>query len=111
MQLHYLHLGLAIIFEIIATSALKASQGFTQWLPSVIAVLGYIAAFYFLALALRGIALGVAYAIWSGVGIVLLAVIGLLLYDQKLDVPAVLGISLIMSGVIVLQLFSRSVSQ
>lgn len=111
MKLHYLHLGLAIIFEIIATSALKASEGFTQWLPAVVAIFGYIAAFYFLALALRGIALGVAYAIWSGVGIVLLAVIGLLLYDQKLDVPALLGISLIMSGVIVLQLFSHSVSQ
>lgn len=104
----YLYLGVAIIAEVIATTALRASDGFTQLWPSVISIVGYVVAFYFLSLTLRTMPVGVAYAIWSGVGIVLISLAGWLLYKQLLDLPAIIGMGLIMAGVIVINLFSKS---
>lgn len=106
--MQWLYLGLAIVCEVIATSALKSSNGFSRLLPSVIVVVGYSVAFYSLSLALRTLPVGVAYAIWAGVGIALIAVIGLLVYGQSLDLAAVAGIGLIVAGVLVLTLFSKS---
>lgn len=104
----YLYLGIAIAAEVIATTALRAANGFTVLIPSIISILGYIVAFYFLSLTLRTMPVGIAYAIWSGVGIVIVSILGLLLYKQVLDLPALLGMGLIMAGVIVINLFSRS---
>ena len=110
MKIGYLYLGIAIVAEVVATSALKASAGFTRTGPSLIVAIGYGVAFYFLSLVLKTVPMGVAYAIWSGVGIVLIAAIGWLLMKQPLDLPALLGIGLIMAGVAVTQLFSRTVA-
>jgi small multidrug resistance pump len=110
MKIGYLYLGIAIVAEVIATSALKASEGFTRTGPSLVVAIGYGVAFYFLSLVLKTVPMGVAYAIWSGVGIVLIAAIGWLLMKQPLDVPALLGIGLIVAGVVVIQLFSKSVA-
>jgi small multidrug resistance pump len=104
----YLYLAIAIVAEVIATSALKLSEGFTRWQPSLVVVIGYGVAFYFLALVLRSIPVGVAYAVWSGAGVVLITLIGWLAFRQSLDVPALVGIALIIAGVLVIQLFSRS---
>lgn len=98
----------AIVSEVIATTALKASQGFSRPWPSALVVVGYAAAFYLLSMTLRSLPLGVAYAIWSGLGIALISVIGWLLYGQSLDAPALAGIGLIVAGVLVIQLFSKS---
>ena len=106
----YLPLLAAIVLEVIATSALQASQQLSRLGPSVLVVVGYAGAFYFLSLALRGIPVGIAYAIWSGMGIVLIAVIGFAVFGQKLDLAAVIGLGLIVSGVVVVNLFSDSVS-
>ena len=106
----WVYLGLAILAEVIATSALKASNGFSQWTPSLVVVAGYGIAFYCLSLALRNVPLGIAYAIWSGAGTALIALIGAVLYKQKLDPAALLGIGLIVAGVLVLNLFSKSAS-
>ncbi len=106
----YLYLGIAIIAEVIGTSALKASNGFTETLPSIIVVIGYSVAFYFLSLVLKTIPVGIAYAIWSGLGIVLIAVVGLVFFGQKLDVPALIGMFLIIVGVVVMNAFSSSIS-
>nr|WP_222613200.1 multidrug efflux SMR transporter [Undibacterium jejuense] len=108
--MNWLYLGLAIICEVVATSALKASAGFTRPLPTVLLAFGYGAAFYFLSLTLRSIPVGVAYAVWSGVGVVLISLVAWILYGQELDVPAMLGIGLIVAGVIVLNMFSKTVS-
>ena len=105
----FLYLAIAIIAEVIGTSALKASNGFTVWLPSLVVAVGYGVSFYFLSLALRAIPVGVAYAIWSGVGIVLISVIGWALFRQRLDAAALVGIGLIIAGVIVIQMFSTTV--
>ena len=102
----YWYLIIAIIAEVLATSALKQSDGFSRLLPSVVVMVGYGASFYFLSLVLRTVPVGVAYAVWAGVGIVLITIVGAVLYDQKMDMPAVLGIGLIISGVVVLRLFS-----
>lgn len=102
------YLGLAIVAEVIATSALKASNGFSQLMPSIVVIAGYGTAFYCLSLALRSVPLGMAYAIWSGVGTALIALIGVVLYKQKLDLAGIAGIGLIVAGVLVLNLFSRS---
>jgi small multidrug resistance pump len=102
----YWYLIIAIIAEVLATSALKQSDGFSRLLPSLVVMVGYGASFYFLALVLRTIPVGVAYAVWAGLGIVLITIVGAVLYDQKMDMPAVLGIGLIISGVVVLRLFS-----
>jgi len=101
-------LAVAIVSEVIATSALKAADGFTRLVPSVVVVVGYGTAFYFLSLALKSVPVGIAYAIWSGVGIVLLSLIGWVLYGQRLDAPALTGMALIVAGVVILQLSSRS---
>ncbi|AFT71624.1 Cation/cationic drug transporter [Alloalcanivorax dieselolei B5] len=103
-----LFLLIAIVSEVAATSALKASEGFTRLWPSLVVVLGYGLAFYFLSLTLRVIPVGVAYAIWSGLGVVLVALLSWLIYGQKLDAPAMLGMALIISGVVVMNLFSSS---
>ena len=102
----FLYLALAIIAEVVATSALKATEGFTRPGPTLIVVVGYAVAFYMLTLVLRTIPIGIAYAIWAGLGIVLVALVGLVVYDQRPDLPAVIGIGLIVSGVVTIQLFS-----
>ena len=101
---------IAIVAEVIATSALKASDGFTKLLPSVITVLGYGVAFYCLSLTLKHIPVGVAYAVWSGLGVVLITAVSWVLFGQKLDAPALIGMGLIVAGVIVMNVFSKSVS-
>jgi small multidrug resistance pump len=104
----YAYLGVAIIAEVIATTALRAADGFTQLWPSLISIVGYVVAFYFLSLTLRSMPVGIAYAIWSGVGIVLISLAGWLIYKQLLDLPALIGMGLIMAGVIVINLFSKT---
>jgi len=99
-------LAIAIIAEVIATSALKVSEGFTRLIPSLVVVIGYSIAFYGLALTLKVIPVGVAYAIWSGMGIVLVALIGWFVFDQKLDPAAIIGMVLIITGVVVMNVFS-----
>lgn len=108
MSKAWVFLIIAIVAEVIATSALKASAGFTRMMPSVVVVVGYCIAFYFLALALRTIPIGIAYAVWSGVGIVLVSLAGRVLYAQHLDAPALLGMGLILAGVLVINLFSTA---
>lgn len=106
----WLLLALAIISEVIATSFLKASAGFTRPLPSVAVVAGYASAFYFLSLTLEVIPVGIAYAVWAGVGVVLITLIGWLFLKQPLDAPAIIGMTMIVGGVVVINLFSRSVA-
>jgi small multidrug resistance pump len=106
--MNWIYLALAIVSEVVATSALKASLGFTRLVPTLIVLCGYCASFYLLSLSLRTIPLGIAYAIWSGVGLVLVTVIGWLVYEQKLDVAALSGIAFIFLGVILLSVFSKS---
>ena len=105
----WVYLLVAIVGEVVGTSALKASEGFTKLGPSLLAVGGFATALFFLALTLRVIPVGIAYAIWSGVGIVLISLIGYFVYAQKLDTPALVGMGLIMAGVLVINLMSRSV--
>ena len=105
---NWICLAIAILSETVATTAMKASAGFTRPLPALVVMAGYGVAFYFLSLTLRTIPLGVAYAVWSGVGIVLIAAAGWLLYGQKLDAPALAGIGLILAGVLVMNLFSKT---
>ncbi len=104
----YLSLGIAIVSEVIATSALRAADGFTRLAPSVVVVVGYALAFLFLSITLKSIPVGVAYAIWSGLGIVLISVVAYFVYGQSLDLPAIIGMALILAGVLVLNLFSKS---
>ncbi|BBK29942.1 small multidrug resistance pump [Stella humosa] len=111
IDIAYFYLGVAILTEIVATSALKASDGFTRLLPAAIAVAGYVASFYCLSLALRTLPLGIAYALWSGAGILLLSLIGWVWYRQRLDGAAILGLCLIIAGILVIKLFSRSVGR
>src|SRR5437868_6689596 len=109
-QMHYVYLAITIVAEVIATSALKASAQFSRPIPSMIVIAGYLCSFYFLALVLNTIPVGVAYAIWSGLGIVLVAVVAAFLYGQVPDWPAVLGMAMIIGGVVVINLFSNTVS-
>ncbi|CAN7538719.1 Qac family quaternary ammonium compound efflux SMR transporter [Pseudoxanthomonas sp. LjRoot143] len=104
---NWLFLAIAIVGEVIATSALKSSEGFTKLLPSVVVVVGYGAAFYFLSLSLKSIPVGIAYAVWAGLGIVLVAAIAWVFHGQKLDAWALVGMVLIISGVSVLNLLSK----
>ena len=106
----YWYLAIAIIVEVVATNALKASNEFTKIVPSIIVVVGYGAAFYFLSLVLKSIPVGVAYAIWAGVGIVLVAIVSAILFQEIPDVPAIIGMVLIVSGVVVINVFSNTVS-
>lgn len=108
MNKAYLFLAVAIVAEVIATSTLKASAGFTRLVPSLATVVGYGVSFYFLSLTLAHLPTGLAYAIWSGAGIVLISLIAWLVFGQSLDAPAILGMGLILAGVVVIQLFSKS---
>ncbi|WP_326542676.1 DMT family transporter [Pseudorhodoferax sp.] len=102
----YLFLGSAIVLEVFATAMLKASESFTRPWPSLATALGYAASFYCLSLVLRSMPVGVAYAIWSGVGIVITAVVAFVVFGQRLDAPALAGMGLIIAGVLVINLFS-----
>ena len=102
------YLTIAIVGEVIATSFLRASAGFTQLVPSIVVVVGYCVTFYFFSLALQTIPVGIGYAIWSGVGIILVSIIAYFVYGQSLDLPALIGIGLILAGVLVINLFSQS---
>lgn len=104
----WLFLGAAIIAEVIATSSLKASEGFTKLWPSLVVFLGYGIAFYFLSLTLKSIPLGMAYGIWAGLGIVLITLVGWLVFDQKLDLASIIGMALIVTGVVIINLFSKT---
>ena len=106
MPLHYVYLIVAVAAETIGTTALQASQQFTRTGPTLVVVLAYGLAFYFLGIALKHIPVGIAYALWSGLGIVLIALIGFAVFGQKLDAPAIAGLALIIAGIAVIQLFS-----
>ncbi|AHD09624.1 DMT family transporter [Phaeobacter gallaeciensis] len=108
MPLHYLYLVLAVVAETVGTTALQASQQFTRLGPSVLVVVGYGLAFYLMALTLRHMPVGIVYAIWSGLGIFLIAIIGWVVFGQRLDLPAVLGLLLILAGILVIHLFSNT---
>ena len=107
--MHYFYLLLAIIGEVVAINALKASEEFTKVIPTAIVVIGYCCTFYFLMLALRVIPVGIAYAIWAGIGIVIVTLGAYFLFEQTLDSPAMIGIALIITGVVVIQLFSETI--
>lgn len=106
----YTYLGLAIIAEVVATSALKASEEFTKLIPSLVVIIGYGTAFYLLTLVLRTIPIGITYAVWSGLGIVLVTIAGIIFYRQIPDLPAMIGMALIVAGVVVIHAFSKIVS-
>ena len=106
----YLYLAIAIIAEVVGTTAMKVSEGFTKTLPTLVLVWGYGIAFYFLSVSLESISVGVAYAMWSGLGVVLVTAAAAILYKQVPDVWAVVGMALIVAGVLVLNLFSKSVA-
>ncbi|MEF2230988.1 MAG: SMR family transporter [Pseudodesulfovibrio sp.] len=106
----YLYLSMAIVAEVIGTSALNASQGFTRLRPGIIAIAAYGVSLYLLSIVLKTIPVGIAYAIWSGVGISLVVVIGAIWFDQLPDIPAIVGIMMIMTGVVVINMFSKNAS-
>jgi len=106
----YIYLAIAIVTEVAATSALKASEEFTKLIPSLIVIVGYGVAFYLLTLVLRTIPVGITYAVWAGLGIVLVALVGAILYKQIPDIPAVIGMGLICSGVVIINVFSKTIS-
>lgn len=108
--MNYVYLAVAIVFEVAATTALKQSDAFTRLWPSLITISGYAFAFYFLSLTLRTLPVGVVYALWSGVGIVFITAIGWVWFRQSLDLAAVIGIGLIVAGVLVVNLFSRTLT-
>ncbi len=107
--MHWLYLGVAIVFETIGTTALKASDGMTRAGPALVVIMSYTLSFWLLALVLRVVPVGVAYAIWAGLGICLIAGIGWVLFGQRLDGPAIAGMVLIIAGIIIINLFSASV--
>lgn len=106
----WVYLIIAIVGEMMATSSLKESIGFTKLIPSVATVVGYAVTFYFLSLALKEIPIGIAYAVWAGIGIVLIALVGYFRFHQKLDIPAIAGMLLIICGVVVMQVFSKTLT-
>ncbi|MDJ0916172.1 MAG: SMR family transporter [Woeseiaceae bacterium] len=106
----YAYLAIAIVAEVIATNALKASEGFTKLIPSGIVVVGYGAAFYLLSLVLKELPVGITYAIWAGLGIVLVAIVAAVTFKQVPDLPAVLGMLMIVAGVVVINVFSKTVN-
>ncbi len=108
--MHWLYLSAAILFETIGTTALQASQQFTRAAPSTVVVISYAASFYLLSLTLKVMPVGIVYAIWSGLGICFIAAIAYVVFGQTLDLPAVLGIAMIISGIVVINLFSGSAS-
>ena len=105
----YLYFTLAIVSEVVATSALKASAEFTKLIPSLIVIIGYCISFYLVTLVLRTIPVGITYAIWSGVGIVLVTLVGAILYKQIPDFPALIGIGLIVAGAVVINVYSKTI--
>ena len=105
---HWLALSIAIVAEVVATTALKSTEGFTRLWPSLLVIVGYGAAFYFMTVSLRVLPVGIMYAIWAGMGIVLVAILGWVVYRQSLDAAAITGIALIIAGVLVINLFSGS---
>lgn len=109
MVLNYVYLIVAILFEVVATTALKQTEGFTRLLPSLVSIGGYALAFYFLSLPLRTMPVGIVYAIWCGAGIIFITIIGWVWFRQSLDLPALAGMALIMVGVIVINLWSKTV--
>lgn len=106
----YLYLSVAIVAEVIATSALNSSEQFTKLAPSLISIVGYAVAFYCLSHVVKTVPVGVAYAIWAGLGIVLIAIAGALVFDQLPDVPAIIGMALIVGGVVIINVFSKTIS-
>lgn len=108
MLTNYVYLAVAILFEVIATTALKETHGFTRLVPSLVAIVGYGLAFYFLSLPLRTMPVGIVYALWCGAGIILVTIIGWLWFRQVLDLPALAGMALILAGVAVINLFSKT---
>ena len=108
-MMYYLYLALAIIFEVIGSSFIKMSDGFTRLFPTLAVAAAYLVCFYFLSLALRGLSLGVAYAIWGGLGIVLTTVISVVVFKQHIDLPAIIGVLMIVGGGFVLNFFSKAV--
>jgi len=104
----YFYLAIAILCEVIATSCLKASNEFKEWLPSLLVILGYLGSLYFMTLSLRKLSLGTVYATWSGLGIVLVAIFGFVFYKEKLDAAAIFGMALIIAGVLVMNLVSKT---
>lgn len=106
--MNYLFLGLAICLEVIGSSFLAKSDGFSKVVPSIITVIALSACFFFFSQALKSIPLGIAYAIWAGLGIVLTATVSVVVFKQKLDLPAILGMVLILMGVVVINVFSKS---
>jgi len=106
----WIFLSIAILAEVIATMSLKHSDGFKNLVPSIIVVVGYGVAFYFLSLVLKSVSIGIAYAIWAGMGIVLVSIFGYFVFKQTLDIPAIIGLSLIIIGVVVINVFSKTVS-
>ncbi|MEH6579711.1 MAG: multidrug efflux SMR transporter [Amphritea sp.] len=106
----FIYLAIAIVAEVAATSALKATEEFTKLTPSLVVVIGYAVAFYFLTLVLRSLPVGITYAVWAGVGVVLVALVGAVIYKQIPDTPAILGMGLIIAGVVIINVFSKTVS-
>ena len=104
----YLYFAAAIVSEVVATSALKASEQFTKLTPSLIVIIGYCISFYLVTIVLRTIPVGITYAIWAGVGIVLVALVGAILYKQIPDIPAVIGMGLIVAGVVIINVYSKN---
>lgn len=108
MPVHYVYLLIAIMFEVAGTSMLQASAQFTKLLPSIGVIAGYAGAFYFMSLTLKFMPVGIVYALWSGIGIVLITAVGFIWFKQNIDPPAIIGISLIIAGIVVIQLFSKT---
>lgn len=104
----FLYLLIAIVAEVIATSAMKASDGFSQLIPSAVTILGYAFAIYFLSLTMKSIPIGITYALWSGAGIILVSLVGFFYYKQHLDVAAVVGLAFMIVGILIINLFSKS---
>ncbi|WP_218312536.1 DMT family transporter [Alteromonas antoniana] len=108
MTKYWVFLAIAIVAEVAATSALKLSDGMTKWVPTLFVIVGYGVAFYCLAQAIQAIPVGISYAVWAGVGIVLIALLGWVMFGQKLDIAAMLGIAFIITGVVLITLVSKS---
>ena len=110
-QSMYLYLTVAIIAEVIATSALKSSEGFTKLIPSIIVIAGYGISFYFFALLIKTMPLGIAYSLWAGLGIVLVTLVALIKFKQIPDLPALIGMTLIIMGVVIINLYSKTIDR
>lgn len=108
--MHYLFLMVAVAMETMGTTALQASQQFTKLWPTLGAIVAYAGAFYFLGLTLKFMPVGIVYALWSGLGIVFITIIGFVVFGQRLDFAAIAGLTMIIAGIIVIQVFSNTTS-